>query len=306
MKFVLILFFLSGCVKNKIDEYLIDKDKVKDITLIYPASCSFIETDKQYLAYYGKKKPKINQDTVFHYDEHYIRAKEFINATKKSNKILWAYQGGYGSSSLIPYLEKENLSPKVLIGYSDITSLHLYFQKKPGWRLLHAKTFKEIWKKKDQKNLKLIFDIIYKKNHSWTIPHLKPLNHYAVKNFQVNGKMTGGNLTMIIHSIKTPWELSAQNKIIFLEDIGCKGYKLDRNFQHLIHSKLLKGAKAIVLGDFYEHQKDGYVSKAIMNFACHVQVPVYMTNMFGHGKYNTPILYNTNAIIKYNTLIMYK
>ncbi len=82
----------------------------------------------------------------FYSNSDEFRANDLINALTNDSKIIWCIRGGEGAARLIPYLEKlssdekEKIAQgeKILIGYSDITALHIYLQTKYNWQTLHG------------------------------------------------------------------------------------------------------------------------------------------------------------------------
>lgn len=79
---------------------------------------------------------------LFYSNTDAFRADDFISALLDDNiKIIWCVRGGGGSIRLIPYLEENlpaKLNHKIFVGYSDITVLHLYLQKKYGWQTIQV------------------------------------------------------------------------------------------------------------------------------------------------------------------------
>ncbi len=208
------------------------------------------------------------------------------------SQIIWSLRGGYGSGRLIEGLLKEPkpTNKKMFIGYSDSTALHLFFSQEWNWVTLHGAVFREVLDAgKDPKNFKNLMDVISTEK-PWSIKNLQPLNAPARKADTLEGKLTGGNLTLLENSIGTKWQLQAQEKILFIEDVGAKDYQIDRSLYHLREAGLLKGVKAIIFGDFCQVRGNKLFS--LRRFANHIDIPVFKTNQFGHGKRNIPIPYN--------------
>lgn len=215
------------------------------------------------------------------------------------SKVVWALRGGYGSAKLIPYLQRLTELPgreKFFIGFSDITALHIFLTQEWGWRVIHANCIGEIINpEKDRDNFIKVAQIISGTIRNITMPGLVPFNKKAKESNTIVGKLTGGNLTIIQTSIGTNWQLNATEKILFLEDINLVPYQLDRSLLHLKQAGLLKGVKAIVFG-YYAPENQELV-KTIKTFAANLDIPVFKTNRFGHGRINDPIIYNTDTKI---------
>ncbi|WP_347938723.1 LD-carboxypeptidase [Rickettsia oklahomensis] len=215
-----------------------------------------------------------------------------------SNYIVWSLRGGYGSARLIPYLQKlsKPLKEKFFIGYSDITVLHLFLSQEWGWKTIHGSNIADLLKPdKDQSNFTKLAEILKGKVKQVTINNLVPLNDIAKSSDLVNGKLTGGNLTMLQTSIGTNWQINTKGKILFLEDVNIVAFRLDRALVHLKQVGLLEGVKAIIFGSF-DQDSEGTML-VLSNFADSLNIPVFKTNRFGHAKINDPIIYNTDSKI---------
>ncbi|MFV9929590.1 MAG: LD-carboxypeptidase [Rickettsia endosymbiont of Haemaphysalis japonica] len=212
--------------------------------------------------------------------------------------IVWSLRGGYGSARIIPdllKLSKPN-KEKFFIGYSDITALHLFLSQAWGWKTIHGSNIADLLKpEQDQGNFTKLAEILKGKVKQVTIDNLVPLNDIARSSDLVNGKLTGGNLTMVQTSIGTSWQIKTKGKILFLEDVNVAPFRLDRELLHLKQAGLLEEVKAIIFGSF---GKDLDATMLVLhNFADSLDIPVFKTNRFGHEKINDPIIYNTNSKI---------
>ncbi len=226
-------------------------------------------------------------------------------ALYSDSKAIWCLRGGYGSMRLIPYLKKMKppKRPKLFIGFSDITSLHLYFNQAWGWPTIHGRTISQLspdlGSTPDRKMLK---KLIFGQLDEMVFKSLKPLNEAAKGEQTISGKITGGNLRILQSSIGTDWELKAKGKILFIEDVSERGYSIDRMLEQMIQAKIIhKGLKALVIGDFTGGQeKDGanLTDTALIRFAQRVDYPVLKGLPCGHGdQLNYPLPFETSAIL---------
>jgi muramoyltetrapeptide carboxypeptidase len=279
---------LSDINENKISLVApaswIDNDESKTMQKSYPTLWSKIS-----FQYAGKYEYLSNTDEQRY---QYFKTALFC----KDSSVVWATRGGYGCARLIPYLLNQSKPPvhKWVIGYSDITALHLFVSQKWGWKSIHGAVAKEIIdSKKDPKNFQFLEEILSGSSKRIIYPGLTLLN--GKFNKPIMGKLTGGNATLISTSIGTPWQLNAEGKIVILEESG-QGYRVDRMFQHLKHSKILDGAVAIVIGDVIASGAD--TNLIINDFIKDIKVPVFKTDIFGHGDKNYPWIYNADAVIE--------
>jgi muramoyltetrapeptide carboxypeptidase len=223
----------------------------------------------------------------------------------KDSEMIWCLRGGYGSMRLIPEMMKweKPKKEKIFMGYSDITSLHLFLNQKWSWTTYHGPTF-SFMPKKDASAIDVIdtFQLITNKKIQGNVfHHLKPLNQSAKTKNALEGKMTGGNLRIVQSSFKTPWEIKTKNKILFFEDVGERGYSLDRMLEQMIQAGAFKQALAVIFGDFTEGlEKDGKDLKniALNRFAQKIKIPVFQGIPCGHGEINRILPFNQNVILE--------
>lgn len=240
----------------------------------------------------------------FHSNSEKYRYEHLLSLinSDEENLIIWCISGGYGAAKIISYLEKipKPKTEKIFIGYSDITALHLFFSKAWGWKTIHGPVFREfISDKKNPRNILNTLKVILERGYKNTISYLKPLNDKPYIRKKILANITGGNLVLCSNSIGTSWEIDTNDKILFLEDVGEKGYQIDRMLLHLSQAGKFHNVKAIIFGTFSE--SDRYKNYALKEFANqHSYIPCFQTNKFGHGYYNYPLIYNLNSEIKYN------
>lgn len=205
-------------------------------------------------------------------------------------KAIICARGGYGSMRLIPGLETISppAEPKLLVGMSDITALHLFFETKWNWPSLHGALARD---KFSDQSIFMLKQLLFAE-----VPHIEllgtPLNALAEEKKVIKAAITGGNLSLVQASIGTSWQLTGKNKIVLLEEIGERGYRVDRMFEHLMQSHLLKDAVAIFLGDFIAGQEpngSSLISPVLERFAERCDVPVFRVSNVGHGYINFPV-----------------
>ncbi len=230
------------------------------------------------------------------------------DAVYSDSKMIWSLRGGYGSMRLIPYMEKWKVpkQTKLFMGFSDVSALHLFFGQNWGWPTIHGRNVSAMSLDKNTADRKEVAKILTGKKEILEFRSLKPLNDHAKKAGKISGKMTGGNLKLLQTSIGTSWELNAKGAILFLEDVGERGYALDRMLEQLWQAKILhKGLEALVLGDFIEgEEKNGkdLTGVALKRFAERAPYPVFKGMKCGHGDINFSLPLHTHAVLSGSTL----
>lgn len=229
----------------------------------------------------------------------------FKAALYSDAKVIWCLRGGYGSMRLIPLLEKLTPpeKPKLLIGFSDITALHLFFNQKWNWPTLHGRTISQLrtdWEMNHEHQQ--LIDLLFGKISDVTYSSLTPLNEAAMKLSTIEAPIIGGNLSLLQTSLGTSWEINPEGKMIFIEDVSERGYSIDRMLEQLHQAGIFdKKPKALLIGDFTEGKEkngDDLVPVALKRFAQRVDYPVVMGLPCGHAKgSNAPLPLNTNATL---------
>jgi len=233
--------------------------------------------------------------------------------TSKDSSAIWCLRGGYGSNRLIPSLAKirRPLRSKVLIGISDITSIHSFLNQKWGWPTLHASLVDRI-AKGNLPDVHLQETLRCLTGEQKTVEHkLSALNEAAKKAVVRKGMVRGGNLTTLQSLIGTPWNPHFKNCFLFLEDLGERGYRVDRMLEHLIQAGALNGCQGVVFGHFTggeELNADGSrglsrVPEALQRFALYQKkIPVWQGVQSGHDIDLRPVPLQTPAVLRQGIL----
>jgi len=218
----------------------------------------------------------------------------------QESKAVWCLKGGYGCARLIPELIK--LMPpekaKLFIGFSDITVLHLFLQQQWCWQTLHGPGITQLGLESiEQSHIQEAKDVIFGKQTLLNF-QLKPLNKAARQTINIQTTITGGTLSLIQTSIGTLWQCDSKNKILFLEDVNERGYKVDRMLLHLKQAGIFSDVTAIIFGDFIEGKEPTGISliePVLQRFAEENDFPMLYSPEIGHGKFNRPLPFGVPA-----------
>ena len=197
-------------------------------------------------------------------------------------------RGGYGSCRIADRLDLEVIkkNPKVFVGYSDITILHLIFNQICNMVTFHAPMASS--------NMISQFDSYTEKSFMETIfmdNELEFLNPEGTKIETLSGGYTegtlvGGNLCLMATSIGTPYEIDTKDKILFIEELNEYTYKVDRLLQQFKHSGKLSAAKGIILGNFKkcgpEHEGDADLAEVFNDIIKPLNKPTVYNVEVGH------------------------
>jgi len=225
------------------------------------------------------------------------RKNDLIDAiTSLDYDIIWVARGGYGAGNLIEDCLDIVPSPnnKPIIGFSDSTVLHILFNQHYKIPTIHGEGIYSFINKNYKSQLfKEIFS-------GETVKYpLIPFLHS--NNNEINAAVSGGNLTMITTLVGTKLHPNFNNKILFLEDVNEKGYRIHRSLMHLKQSGVLEHVAAMIFGDF--SKGDEHIFQSIEHF-CKTQVsmPCFYVHNIGHGEVNLPIVFGSHSKISNNIL----
>ncbi len=161
---------------------------------------------------------------------------------------VWCIRGGYGAHRLQPLLDAQLIrnNPKWFGGYSDVTALHLFLNQVCGQETYHC-TMASTEPHPDEYTLNYLKKALF---GSLTGPLTWPEGHSVrtVVPGTAEGILCGGNLSLVVASLGTPWEIDTKGKILFLEDVGEKTYRLDSFLTHLRNAGKFEDCAGILLG----------------------------------------------------------
>jgi muramoyltetrapeptide carboxypeptidase len=204
------------------------------------------------------------------------RLKQLVSAfSDKKAGAVFCTRGGYGST----YLLDENIastsaSPKVLLGYSDITSLDIYLWQKRHWVTFYgpmvATEFSNGPGAHDGYDEESFRPAVTQTRHGWTLK----LGGEALVTGDSKGVLLGGCLTLLEATLGTPWELDTRGSILVLEDRGMKPYQVDRVLTHLRQAGKFSGVRGVILGEFPDSAPTVEGSPTVRDVAQRILAPL--------------------------------
>jgi muramoyltetrapeptide carboxypeptidase len=243
------------------------------------------------LGFRAKYDPEILDKARYTAGDDNRRAAELTQAfTDPEIKAVWAARGGYGSMRLFDLLDEETLRkhPKVFIGYSDMTALHLYFYRRFGWVTFHGPmAAKDLAGGETHYDRETLMKAITGESLIGAIhsPQTELLHRGAGE--RVSGRLLGGCLSLIAAMMGTPDELDTSGSILFLEDTATRPYAIDRMLQQLKLAGKFKEARGIVFGemtDCVQHADQGYrIQDVLAECTADLGVPVMFGLPSGHS-----------------------
>lgn len=181
---------------------------------------------------------------------------------RKDIQGIFCLRGGYGCCRIVDKLDLSVIrnNPKVFVGYSDVTILHLVFNQLCNMVTYHAPMVSSnMISQFDDYTKKSFLDTLFMdKELKFQNPEGKKIK--TLSGGYAEGKLVGGNLCLMATTLGTPYEIDTNGKILFIEELNECTYKVDRLLHQLKHSGKLNAAKGIILGSFEkcepEHEGD--------------------------------------------------
>ena len=237
-----------------------------------------------------------------------IRAQD-IHAMFNDPKIngIFCVRGGDGAIRLPRLIDMGLISKnhKVFLGYSDITILHLMFNLHGQFCTFHG----------PMPSTDMIKDSFhgYEKDHllkaicdDEPIGELKPYDGapplQTLVGGTADGRVIGGNMSLICALMGTPWEIDTKNRILILEDIDEPLYKIDRMLTQLLLAGKLEAASGIVLGQFTnvthkDPERTFTLDKIFEDVVAKAGKPTLINGYFGHGDKKVTLPLGARAVI---------
>ncbi|MGD2036083.1 MAG: LD-carboxypeptidase, partial [Bacteroidales bacterium] len=229
------------------------------------------------------------------------RAGDFREALNDSNvRAVFCARGGYGSLRIIDKIDFSPFGkdPKWVIGFSDITVFHSLLCQAFHAVTIHAPMPINSESDHFSNNLEQLNDLLLGRKNGIVFPH-HPLNRKGL----ANGRIMGGNLSIIHNLQATPYELDTNDTILFIEEVGEQLYHLDRMMTNLLLSGKLKNLKGLIVGGMTE-MKDKRTSfgktacEIVLEAASSFDYPVAFGFPAGHMESNVPFLLGTQIELK--------
>ncbi|MCX6379061.1 MAG: LD-carboxypeptidase, partial [Armatimonadetes bacterium] len=164
--------------------------------------------------------------------------------------------GGYGSIRLLSQIKwdvvREN--PKVFIGYSDITTLHLAIARKAGFVTIHGAMLGTLLKSNAETRAQF-FRTMEDPSPFGVLPTAQAEIKTLVPGV-AEGRLAGGCLTLLAHSCGTPYAPDFRGKIVLIEDVGEAIYRADRYLSQLKLAGHLERVAGFVVGEISSWRKN--------------------------------------------------
>ncbi len=199
---------------------------------------------------------------------------------------IFSARGGFGSVQLLPYLNAELIRrhPKIFVGYSDISILLNWLVQRCGMVAFHGPMVAmELARGLEGLNADFFWGTLLGDKHEWRLELGE-----TIRPGTVEAEMAGGCLSTIVTTLGTPYQIETAGKILLLEDVGEKPYRIERMLTHLKMAGKLAGLAGVVFGSFTHCEGEGErdVGKIIQDLFRDAPYPVVTGLDAGHADKN--------------------
>lgn len=278
------------------------------VALVSPASATFNSVDLQIakesleaLGFKVKTGEHMLERHGYLAGEDKARAEDINKAfADTSVAAVHAIRGGWGSARVLPYLDYDTIrrNPKVLLGYSDITALHLAIHGKTGLITFHGPIGLgrwDAWSVDYYKRVVMNGEQVTYKNKQGINADRNSLTQveFRVQTItpgKARGPLLGGNLTVLTTILGSPYLPDWDGAILFCEDVGEDYYRIDRMMTQLKLAGVLSKIKGFVFGGCSEcGPGDGNFGALTLEeiFLDHIKplgIPAWQGAMIGHAQ----------------------
>lgn len=200
------------------------------------------------------------------------------------------FRGGWGSNRILDLIDFDNIrkNPKILVGFSDITSLLLAIYAKTGLVTFHGPVGKSDW---TDYTIHHFTEALTRQQlytlHTPERSFCKSCNHLnTITSGQTSGRLLGGNLSVLTAMIGSDYLPDWSGNILFVEDVGEDFYRIDRMITQLELCGILDRISGFIFGQCTDCQKSGAdslpLNKVLEDHIRHLGIPAFSGAMFGH------------------------
>ena len=224
----------------------------------------------------------------------------------KNVKAVFTLRGGYGSARLLDKIDYTLIknNPKIFVGYSDINALQMAFYTKCGLiTFAGPMAAVDFYDEISPFTEELFWRIVSSDKKIGRIENPNKEKIFVLNKGRAEGRLLGGNLSILTSLMGTDYFPKLKDSILYFEEINEPPYRIDRMFNHLRLSKMLKGIRGIILGRFvdcYETDTEKAtltLNEVVLDYFNSVKMPVVYNFKHGHIKDNITLPYGIKCVL---------
>ena len=228
-----------------------------------------------------------------------LRAEDFQQMLDNPNiKAIWCARGGYGTVKMIDMLDFSAFQKdsKWIIGYSDVTVLHSHIHNL-GIETLHAQMCLDIENKTEEAR-ESIRKVLFEQEYSiaFNVNTYNKTFQQKQKLSSIQGKIVGGNLSVLYSLCGSNSAINTDGKILFIEDLDEYLYHIDRMMMNLKRNGVFKNLKALIVGGMTDMHDNTIpfgktAEEIILDAVKDYNYPVFFNFPAGHVKDNQALIF---------------
>ena len=223
----------------------------------------------------------------------------------KDIDMIWCAKGGENSNSVFDYLDFEIIknNPKIIAGFSDITSIINVIANKTGLVTFSATNFKTVATDETDYSYKQAIARFSGENATFDVA--KKDCYKTIKEGTAEGELIGGNLTLTTGLVAGKYKINFKNKILFLEELGYESDPsvVSRNLYFMKQNGVFDEINGLWIGN-YEHISEISLEKIVTDvIGNEYNFPIIKSNNFGHNETKIAIPIGVKAKIDTNKRI---
>ncbi|MEQ1501461.1 MAG: LD-carboxypeptidase [Myxococcota bacterium] len=239
-------------------------------------------------------------------DDHRVEQLSHALASR-DHAAVWIARGGYGLTRILSRIDPATVTPKVVIGFSDVTALFARLHavmsssgmsssgmsSSGGATLVHGPVVHSL-PITDPGAIEHLFALLAGEDP-------EPMDAEVYVPGTASGPLIGGNLALLAALCGTPWQVDVRGAIVVIEEIGEAPYRIDRMLQQLIDAGGLAGAVGLAFGEFSGCEPPDGASwtlrDVLVDQVGRLGIPVIAGLPIGHGARNRPFRWGAPGAI---------
>ena len=208
---------------------------------------------------------------------------------------IFCARGGYGANRVLPLLDYDLIqsTPKIFMGYSDVTTLLTSITQKTGLVTFHGPMLSTFKNKLVPYNLDTLVNVLSGKEDI-RIVEPNELKSTILKSGKARGPLWGGNMCLLVNRLGTKNQLNTDGVILFIEDVDENLYAFDRMLFHMKEAGMFESIRGLIVGELTE-MKDQTIpfgkttDEIILDVCGDLNIPIVTNFPCGHGNYQATL-----------------